>query len=539
MNSSICRIDDNSLVSRPSKNPRHAVFSQAYTASSATDDDDDETFGGEYKQAYGMRLPNLSPEDKEYLDAATSDKDFMRRMVEIAHRMDQRRHVDTLTSGRQTPDQYVEGLTGVAKERAEQKQSPSQSAHISPLPPPSPPPPPPSASQFSAQKASPAPHVESDSVEDIDAQIAELNRQLVEANDFDVVSADDTADDTAGEFDSNHLVNDNLDDLEVQIQRLNENIKQVINDSDAKSSASADDDSIDAGNHWDDVTQETDSQKRLEKIQKKLADAVEKGAGVPFTPTEPAPSMSAEDRKKSFDESDALRRKIRKEMGADDDSDDMNTDDRTSSLERQIAAVQREMEKLKMEDDAEEVTREYLKDDLSGDWDESADYEKSDSDVKLKASRLLAELERKKSVDSTSDPVDAKPEEPRYEGLENTPGQMSAEEKMKAFEMLRKQVMGGNKERLYDDPYNTVLPEKRERSVESRDEMDEDEGGDEPTGDEDEFDSFGPIAGDAKQLVEELEGETKKYITESRRLLQEHEVKMNVLLSRLMLSFEE
>lgn len=500
---------------------RHTVCAQAYTASSAAQDDDDESFGGE-QPIYGMRLPNLSPEDREYLDSASSNKEFMRRMVEIAHHMDQRRHIDTLASGRQTPDQYVEGLSSLAKEDTKKDQSPPQPTRV--------PPPPPlqTAPQFTNSKPSPAPHTESASVEDIDAQIAELNRQLVEANETGANSTNQSKIDD-GETGS-------LDDLESHIERLNRNVEQVVNDPDEKAETTGSLRAFQAEDNQDDLAEE-EVEKRMEDIRRKLAEAAEKGTTVMSDSMEPAPPMTAEELKENFKQSEALRQKIRAEMGADREvpSNDNDKDDRTSSLERQIAAVQKEMEKLQLEEEDEDPQG-NMRDDLSADWDEDDLPAQSHDAVKSKASKLLEELERKKTVSYDDDAYGAETVEPRYEGLENTPGEMSADEKKRAFELLRKQVMEQNNEHIPGDPYNTVLPEKRERPIE-RELVDEE--GDVPSGDEEEFDSFGPIAGDRKQLVEELEEETKKYIAESRRLLQEHEVKVNVLLSRLMLSFEE
>lgn len=520
---SLCWINRNRVLRRDLKlKSRCAVYAQEYTASSATQDDDDESFGGENEPVYGMRLPNLSSEDKKYLDSAASDKEFMRRMVEIAHRMDQRRHVDTLTSGRQTPDQYVEGLSGKAKQDSTKNQSP-------PRPTNTPPPPIQSVPKFSNSNASPAPHTESASVEDIDSQIAELNRQLLDASDPERGSNNQTGTD---ERETN-----DISDLEAQVELLNENIEQIVSDSGEGTTNVDAKDTVEDDSGPDNLSDE-DLEERMKDIRRKLAEASSQGTGVISNASKPSPPMTTEERNEKFDQADSLRRKIRAEMGAVDErpSDDTMKDDRASSLERQIAAVQKEMEKLKMEEDDDEESQGNIGDDLSGDWDDDDISSHSGEDVQLKGSRLLQELERKKTVSHDGDANDTEIDEPRYEGLEDTPGQMSADEKKKAFEMLRKQVMGENTERFYDDPYNTVLPEKRELPAEDEE---GDEEGDVPSGDEEEFDSFGPIAGDRKQLVEELEVETKKYITESRRLLQEHEVKMNVLLSRLMLSFEE
>lgn len=521
---SLCRINRSRVLRRGLKlKSRCAIYAQAYTASSATQDDDDETFGGENQPVYGMRLPNLSPEDEKYLESAASDKEFMRRMVEIAHRMDQRRQVDTLTSGRQTPDQYVEGLGGKAKEDTRMDQSPPQPTNI-------PPPPIQSVPQFSNSNSSPAPHAESTSVENIDSQIAELNRQLLDASDPKMGPNNQSETD---ERETN-----DIGDLEAQIELLNKNMEQIVSDPDEGVTNTDVENTVEDVGGPDNLSEE-DIEERMKDIRRKLAEASAQGTGVISNATKPTSPMTTEERNEKFDQADALRRKIRTEMGADDEqpSDDTMKDDRASSLERQIAAVQKEMEKLKMEEDDDEESQGNIGDDLSGDWDDDDDVSShSDDDVQLKGSRLLQELERKKTVNHDGDANDTEMDEPRYEGLEDTPGQMSADEKKKAFEMLRKQVMGQNTERLYDDPYNTVLPEKRELPTENEE---DDDDGDVPSGDEEEFDSFGPIAGDRKQLVEELEEETKKYITESRRLLQEHEVKMNVLLSRLMLSFEE
>lgn len=481
-------------------------------------DDDDEAFGGVKGEVYGMQLPNLSMEDKKYLDGATNDRDFMRRMVEIAHRMDQRRHIDSLESNRQTPDEYVEGLSRVRKadkvESSGPKPGSNAPANVSLT----------KDDEVSIPKEGSYNMMPAD-VDDIEKQIAELNRQLVEASESEETEREGT--------DFFNSEKNKLDLLEEEIERLNKKIENVSDESE---------DVLGEDESWENVSEDDDMGKRLERIQHKLKNAVEKGAGMMNKPISPAGRMSPKEREDKFRESEALRQKIRNEMGSIDKTSpnaSETTDDRIASLERQIAAVRREMEKLAREGDMDDGGNDVQNetDDLNGDWSE----EDSVDSLAKEGSRLLSELERSNTERSENiidiDKSVERSNVPSFEGLENTPGEFSADEKRKAFETLRQQAMNRQqRQNEFTDPYNVVLPDSRkgdpfadrvnnEELVSSSDEVDDD--------------AFEFSRGNAKDIVAELEREMKKYMEESRRLLRDHEAKMNVLFGRLTISLDE
>lgn len=72
-------------------------------------EDDDATLGGP-SRVFGMQLPDLTDDDKAYLNAAVSNEDFMARMTRIAHRIDAARKRINVASGRMNPDAYMESL---------------------------------------------------------------------------------------------------------------------------------------------------------------------------------------------------------------------------------------------------------------------------------------------------------------------------------------------------------------------------------------------------------------------------------------------
>lgn len=58
-----------------------------------------------------MVVPNLSKSDREYLSAATSNKEFMNRMTSIARRLDHERHQQVERENIETSDDYIEKLS--------------------------------------------------------------------------------------------------------------------------------------------------------------------------------------------------------------------------------------------------------------------------------------------------------------------------------------------------------------------------------------------------------------------------------------------
>lgn len=64
----------------------------------------------ELPQRGGLQLPSLSPSDKQYISSASSDKERMRRVTEIARRLDSKRQQEGSRTGRMTSDDYLDSL---------------------------------------------------------------------------------------------------------------------------------------------------------------------------------------------------------------------------------------------------------------------------------------------------------------------------------------------------------------------------------------------------------------------------------------------
>eukprot|EP00178_Gracilaria_changii_P008168 TRINITY_DN2518_c0_g1_i1.p3 TRINITY_DN2518_c0_g1~~TRINITY_DN2518_c0_g1_i1.p3 ORF type:complete len:440 (+),score=86.81 TRINITY_DN2518_c0_g1_i1:10366-11685(+) len=72
-------------------------------------DDDDAVIGGK-EQKFGMAIPHLTEAEHEYLEAATSSRDYMRRMTDIVRKKDQERRAAMSRESAQGPDDYLASL---------------------------------------------------------------------------------------------------------------------------------------------------------------------------------------------------------------------------------------------------------------------------------------------------------------------------------------------------------------------------------------------------------------------------------------------
>lgn len=439
------------------------------SSSSGNSEDDDEVFGA--NQVYGMQMPNLSAEDREYLNEATSDQDFMRRMQRIARRMDQQRKRESDLSKRQTADDYIESLSRVSKRdvnpqppslQTESRRSPraplsppavssptsmsSSSSTSSPSSMPSQPP------MYSAPQAESAPVPGEESIEDVEVRIAKINQELVSAMGSDEQVQTPTNSKEIKEYSPSELA---------------EGVAQV------------------------------------EALQKKMQEEI----------GDKAPDASS---------ISALSSRMKKPSTQDEDA---------GVVDKQIAYLEGYLANLKREAEAEAIAAALAQ---KEEEEEEKNIEDDPQAVEAARNKALEMIEKvnKHAIQVRDEPELSKG--PTYEGLENTPGEMSAGEKKAAFEELRRRAMQQREPSTqFSDPFNVTLPDKRENKVSF------DNDGDVPTGDESEFDSFDGVSMDKKLLIEEIEMEMKSYTEEAHRLLRNHESRMNTLLSRLMANITE
>lgn len=373
------------------------------TASSSRSDeaqyDDDDATMGEQGPVYGMTLPELTEADKDYLDDSSSNEDFMKRMAEIARRIDRERKIALRKANRQNAEEYLESL-----------------------------------SRPSAPTADGGPP----RVNAGEQYFANLSKKARES-------------------------------------RVIENPSLPVE----KGSLSAKPGPI--GNVNDTVQPETleSVEDRISKLQDEL-----ESVGKDINPNA------------TFQDVVDLQETIRKDMGLGDPQPSQGPEPKT--IDKQIDFLEGYLEKLKQEEREEGV---------SGSDDDSEELLDAES-VENAIESTVRKLEEKFT--------------PEFEGLEDTPGGMTAAEKMAAFDQLRRQAVkltpqGPN----VLDPYNVTLPSRKN------------DNGEEPSPDsEQEYDRLGGEA-NKKLLVEEVEAEIARYTTEAKKLLHKHDARMQVLLARL------
>lgn len=464
--------------------------SQAKSQSTNDDDDDDEAFG--MAPAYGMYAPNLSKEDQEYVDAATSNEDFMQRMTSVARRMEQQRLIHNARTGKQTSDTYIESLAKVKMHRSETPAKPASTPPASSKPPPS-----------SSVDTGSSDNVEADSISDIEAQIARINQDLVKAmTDADLSTGSGIASDIEDDdYSAEQLAKDSA-----VVERVQNEIRE------------------DLAGKEPDYTALRDKSEAIADL-----DNVDEGAG----------GADMVDRQIAYLESHLA--KLKKDAETDGDVEKMGEKSGSTS-----SGVVNDADTTTSDDESlEKVRAEAL-----------LMIEKVEEHVRMPDSKegSSSSVSGPPGADSVSK-TQGSAGGPRFDGLEDTPGEMSAEEKRAAFEALRRQAMEQRQGIAtapagsdFADPYNVTLPDKKNRRVTFDDnDFDFDDEGrvevgsgvdadaDEPSGDDEEYNKMGEVTSvDRRLLIEEIEMEMKSYTEQARSLLRNHESRMSVLLSRLM-----
>lgn len=201
---------------------RSTIRAQAQS-SSKYPEDDDESFGSE--SSFGVRLPNMPEKEREYLNAATSDKDFIERMRTVARRMDQQESINRARSGRQSADDYIESLSRVSlhTSKSPQKYAPSQTNSVTPpVISTSSPPLSSLTSPFAERDES---VLEQESVEDIEARIQQLNSDLMNA-----VNTEERPQNSDSVVERDDYRSEDLTESAAELNALQEKIRTEIRD---------------------------------------------------------------------------------------------------------------------------------------------------------------------------------------------------------------------------------------------------------------------------------------------------------------------
>lgn len=459
-------------------------------------DDDDETFG--QGTQLGMRVPNLTDEQQAYLDAAKTNKEFMERMQSLAKRMEQDHLIQNQRSGKQTADDYLDNLPNMKMHR-----SPSTTPSRDPV-------------VIKAEDIVPSiqnkinkqEEKAEDNIQVIEEEIKRINEEIAKAE---------------KEKEQQNIVNDNeqddtsLESIEEEMQRINQQLVEA-------ASLSNEEDEEEKDVNKDEKTKMRIAQ--FEQVQKQLQKEIRDANMEP-----------------DLEDFDSKAEEIK------------NQNMESSTVEREIAYLETHLEKLQRDSESD------------GD-EEKLEEEESNTSTSSTTTNMTPSTEEDTQVQVQEENSSKESEGVSIDGLENTAGELDADEKRAAFEALRRQVMMVRGEDMppidneFADPLNVTLPSKRDgppsyqhddygfnnsgddllskrptREVPSMNQLvtsEDDEGGDIPTGDESEYDSFADQSLDKKLLVEELEMEMKTYTEESRKLLRNHESRMGILLGRLM-----
>ncbi|CAN8069963.1 unnamed protein product [Agarophyton chilense] len=383
------------------------------------EEDDDATLGRTGPN-FGMVMPNLTTAEQDYLEAATSNPDYMRRMTEIVRRKDQERKAAMSAQNAQGADEYLEGL-------ARPTAPPSDAA-----------PPRVSAS---------------------DAYMEDLARKSRAYRGIEDPPMENRRSSTAPAGPASISEEENLNDLESledRIKRLQETLSKVKDDIDPNSTI---EDAI------------------------SIRDMIRRDIGLDppsELPREPEPALEPvnEPTQETVPEPPP----------------------KPQAIDKQIIFLQDYLEKLKQEEANEEV------------FEEETDTE------------VTSQVQMKEELESNMNQI-ADKFTPKIEGLADTPGGMSAAEKMAAFQQVREQAMkGSNQEPQFFDPYNVVLPSEKSA---------DDDGQEPSSSSEAEYDEIGTQIHNKDLLIEEIETEVARYVVNARSLLQKHDARMQVLIARL------
>lgn len=436
----------------------------------------DDTSMGDKSEIYGFKMPNVTPEEQEYLDQATSNEDFMRRMVRIARQMDQRRQQEGLKY-RQSADNYMDTLSEMGREAARRRADPSAV--------------PESMETVEVQRAKPEPFaskpvepgpVELEPVEAGTSNAAEIDEPVVE------------------EFNPENI------DIVARLQKMHESrMKEAIEKA-----------GLDDEEEEEEVSLE-EGARRIAELQRQIREEI--GLGSPSNVVEEIQEPEVEMEKP--EQPPAVETIEDMETGSPEQNENPST------VDKQIQFLEHYLEKLEREANEEKGSL-----DEEDEVDDSEQLRKSEIGEQYQAT--MRELEEHVTFPTKDKQDEDSEQEEGFVGLENTAGEMSAEEKIEAFAEIRRQAMAARGQEMpsgMGDPFNVTLPEQREPDQSQFGRLDD---GDEPSPDsEAEYDAMGAEVGGKGLLLEEIAMEIQAYVKQSRNLLKKHETRMDVLLARL------
>eukprot|EP00177_Eucheuma_denticulatum_P000939 GFKZ01001704.1.p1 GENE.GFKZ01001704.1~~GFKZ01001704.1.p1 ORF type:complete len:526 (+),score=113.13 GFKZ01001704.1:223-1800(+) len=471
------------------------------------DPDDDDATMGRYQGSQGIRLPNFTKEDQDYLNAATSSEEYVARMMNLAKQKDMERKIANAKSGSQTADDYVESLrrkpTDLSDQPYDSKGASAASDYMESLNVREPP-------DLSGASYN------SKGINSGEEYIRNLNAM----HERDATTGPDVTpapfEDVTGE-DSSDSATKSTD----QIQDLQAFLRQSagIAESDLSPENSVDINRIDQD---------------IDELETRLRKVVlgENPDGSPAAPT--AEDVQAMDEK--FKE-------IRSQMpGFDDNAEssskaivDKPAED-VAVVDKQIGFLENYLEKLKHEQEEENAhppTAARLESSDSWKDDKLEQSSKNEGLVDLEESEMLqvagsgegSDQEKlsdkfRDAMQMLSDKVDEQPR--RSSGKRERADALSEEEKMEAFNAIRRELMKqrGQTNPDFADPLAAPLPEKKSDVPRAADE------------DEDIDLSSANIPG-GYFLISEVEAEVKKYLFDARSMLDDHERRMKGLIRKL------
>lgn len=467
------------------------------------DDDDDDSLGSVPDTSdLGMKAPSLTPSEKIYLDGARDTKEYVTRMTDIARKKAKERERLHIEKPRQTPDDYIESL-------ARRIEDPVQGNYGGPR---------------------------IDATEEYMENLGRMYRQNQGIEDSPLPEDRRTRTAPAGPVVDPSLVakpDDSATELENKIRAVEQEISQV---SQSTSKSKEEDISADVMAKLNEMASLRESEATADDEEDALEMTLEEGArriaelqrqireeagfqDESFSEPEPEPEPprmihSNEVESDSVSEPTADANSLRQSHVGKD----------PGTVDKQIEFLQGYLSRLEREAAEDPV----------------ADEEESTSD----ATKFVAAEELQATISTLAEEVSKMPSErTAFEGIENSPGEMTAEDKIAIFEELRRRAASEQKQSTeFADPFNVTLPERKSESSdplnftlpERNSGADHSDGGDEPSpGSQAEYDSFDGLSGDKSLLIEEIESEIKAYTRDVKDLLRKHETRLQVLLSRL------
>lgn len=461
---SICRVKQGSNVffRAPVISTMSAQRMSGDVEESASEDDD-ATFG-EPGRVFGMQMPDLTDSDKAFLNAAVSNEDFMARMAQLAHRIDEARKRSNVAEGRTGPDDYMDSL-----KRAPPDLSKEDFPSTGPMP----------AEDYLNRLKRPPPDLSSH-----------------DSTSTGSAPADDYMDSLKRpppKLDDKQYESRNTNDGEEYMQQLTRKSTEQTQRKESPSPPRP--------------KPVDESVRKVQDLQAHLRSQA--GADAADLLPDTVPDAAALDAQIA-----ELQETLRKAAGESDEDVEAPTAQQahpadTGALEAQITAMEAELQA---------ATGEERDDGEVGEVDKRIDF------LEEYLSKLKKEEEQQVMKERIGGAVDdlARSTEtgPKFEGLENAPGELTEQEKIEAFEAIRRKAMMRTQQKQdeFADPLAKPLPTGK--SKEQQEDVDVDL-------------EKGAGMSEADFVISDLDAEVKTYLFDAKQLLNEHETRMRALLAKL------